>query len=232
MANTKQRDSFDAILADHKNSCHYFEELDGTRRIWRELYPEAKLGYVARDAVCDGVSFARLAEAVRDVLGELPEAAREEAALRLVLESERQSHQLAALLPPDDRLESVPQVERFQEVLASYVERVEMADRLTAPSSPPLSESGTAVDHNARERLVDTLFSDFFVLEQQAHLAGKEVSRAALASDISRVEHQVVKLANALFAAGGQGAIQAAGYESPFQKDQPSVLREDQGIKR
>jgi len=34
---------------------------------------------------------------------------------------------------------------------------------------------------------------------------------AALASDIGRVERQVLKLADALFAVGGQNAVKAAG---------------------
>ncbi len=77
-----------------------------------------------------------------------------------------------------------------------------------------------AEEWEARERLVDTIFHDFFVLAQQALLAGEDVPREALAADIGRVEAEVVKLANALFAAGGPAVVVAAGYESPFRQGQ------------
>jgi hypothetical protein len=232
MAKNQMRDSFDAIVADHKNSRHYFEETDGTWRTWRDLSPEAKLSYIARDAVLDGVSPERFASAVRDVLGELPVAAREEAALRQVLESQRQLHQLAALLPPDDRTESVPLVDRFEEVLAWYAGRAEQTE--IPVTNPPQSLSGPGMggENSPREQLVDLLSFDFFLLEQQAVLAGEEVPRDALAADIRRVERQVLKLADALFAAGGEDAARAAGYASPFLKGQKDVAREDQGIER
>lgn len=132
MAKQRRPDGFDALLADHKASSHYFEETDGSHRLWSELSAEGKLAYIARDAAFADVPFERFAEAVRDVLGELPSAAREEAALRLALRSEQELHAIARLLPPDERLEGMPLPERVQEALAEERPAAEasLVDRL------------------------------------------------------------------------------------------------------
>ena len=41
-----------------------------------------------------------------------------------------------------------------------------------------------------------------------------------------------MKLADALFAVGGQDAVKAAGYASPIVKDQKDASCEDRGIER
>jgi hypothetical protein len=123
MANERRPDGFDALMAAQQNSHHYFEEIDGSYRSWRELSAEGKLSCIVNDAAFCDVSFERFAAAVRDVLGELPSAAREEAALRLALRSEQELHAVARLLLPDERLEGTPLPERVQEALADVAAR-------------------------------------------------------------------------------------------------------------
>jgi hypothetical protein len=120
MARTQHPDNFDAMTADHRSSSHYFEEPDGTLHTWAELSAEGKLGYLARDAAYCDVPFERFAAAVGQDLGDLPAAAREEAALRLTLASAKEQHAVARLLPPDERTESTPLAEPVKEVLEAY----------------------------------------------------------------------------------------------------------------
>jgi hypothetical protein len=107
---------FKALVEDHKNSRHHFEEMDGSLRLWNELSPQSKLLYVAGGAVLYDVPFERFAAAVRDVV---PPAAIVEALLRMVLNYERELRGLEKLLPDDERTESVPLVERLKELLNS-----------------------------------------------------------------------------------------------------------------
>jgi hypothetical protein len=124
MAKNQKRDGFDTLLADHKASSHYFEEADGSGlRLWSELSAEGKLSYIASDAALYDVPFERFAAAVRNVLGEVSPAAREEAALRLALRNEQELHAVAQLLPPDERLEGTPLPERVQDALADAAAR-------------------------------------------------------------------------------------------------------------
>jgi hypothetical protein len=100
--NEKHRvQGFHALLADHKESGHYYEERDGSPRTWPELSAEGKLSYIARDAAFYEVPFERFAEAARDVLSDQPPAAREEASLRLLYSADRELHEMAKLLPDD-----------------------------------------------------------------------------------------------------------------------------------
>jgi hypothetical protein len=122
------RDSFDAILADHKNSSHHFEEVDGSWRTWRELSAEGKLAYVALDAARDDVSFERFAAAVREMLGG-DAATREQACLRLLLRSEMDLLALERLLPETSDLAGYgrPLAPHFKELIQD----------LSAPPTPP-----------------------------------------------------------------------------------------------
>ncbi|HTU17856.1 MAG TPA: hypothetical protein VMG10_07300 [Gemmataceae bacterium] len=124
MAKRQQTDGFERVLADHQNSSHYFEEADGSHRLWSELSAEGKLAYLAGDAALYDVPFERFQTAVRDVLGDVGPAVREEAALRLALRNEKQLHAVALLLPPDERLEGTPLPERVQEALAEAEARL------------------------------------------------------------------------------------------------------------
>ena len=108
-------EDFHALLADHTHSSSYYEEMEGDWQQWRELSAEGKLSYLAGDAAYYDVPFHHFAEAVRDVLSEQPPAAREDAALRLLLSHARELQGLAKLLPDDGRTEPTPLIERFRE---------------------------------------------------------------------------------------------------------------------
>lgn len=178
MAKQLRPDGFDAMLADHKASSHYFEETDGSHRRWSELSAEGKLAYIARDAAFSDVPFERFAAAVRNVLGGLPGAAREEAALRLVLRSEQELHAVAELLPPDERLEGTPLPERVQDALAE------------ARPGPSRAEERPAAEASLVDRLVGSLRECKGMLERvQGEWEGlseppwEEIQRAAVVLD-------------------------------------------------
>src|SRR5581483_10932291 len=123
-ASDEQRrvEGFQAILADHKHSDSYFEEMDGSHQPWQELSTEGKLTYLARDAVFYDVPFDYFAKAVREVLGDQPPAAREEAALRLLLAQSRELHALEKLLPDLGSNFPPPLTDRFQNLFGRYEE--------------------------------------------------------------------------------------------------------------
>ncbi len=112
-------DGFRALVEDHRNSSHYFEEADGRLRLWRDLSPQGKLAYIASDAALYDVPFNRFDEAVRDVIGN---AALAEAALRMVLRDAQEFRSLDGLLPPDGRTESTPLAERFKDILRQHAD--------------------------------------------------------------------------------------------------------------
>lgn len=118
------KDSFDARMAhyDNDNLSINYEERDGKWRTWRDLSPQGRLAYIARDAVLDGVSFERFVLAAQHALAELPPAAREQAALRLVLHGEEERYAVEQLLPPADwghdlAGQSRPLAERVRELI-------------------------------------------------------------------------------------------------------------------
>ena len=113
---------FKASVQDRLNSTWYFEEMDGSWRLWPELSPQSKLNYIAGDAARCDIPFKHFAEAVRQVV---PAAALVEAALRMVLHYERELHGLAKLLPDDERTESMPLAHRIKEMLESHPERTD-----------------------------------------------------------------------------------------------------------
>ncbi|HJT78701.1 MAG TPA: hypothetical protein VJ739_15970 [Gemmataceae bacterium] len=109
---------FKALVASDRNGSYLMEDADGEYRSWQELSPDGRLRQIASSAAYYDVPFEPFAEAVREALGELPPAAREQVALRLALQGERELRALEKLLPDDGRLEPPPPlVERFQEML-------------------------------------------------------------------------------------------------------------------
>lgn len=109
---------FEALVESGKNGGYFIEDADGSFRTWQEMSPEGKLEHIARDAAYYDVPFEPFAEAIRDVLSDLSPAAREEAALRLVLRSVKELHGLEKLLPDEGRTEPPPPlIERCQELL-------------------------------------------------------------------------------------------------------------------
>ncbi len=103
---------FTALVKDHQTSRSYFEEPDGSLKQWGDLSAQAKLSYVAIAAAIYNIPFPQFAGAVRELIGDPKDAA-----LRLVLNSQRELHGLAELLPDDGRTEATPLVERFKEIL-------------------------------------------------------------------------------------------------------------------
>lgn len=117
--------SFKAMVEDSRNSPsnHFFEEMDGDRRPWAELSAAAKLQYIVRDAAVSGVLFEPFAEVAKETLGDVGEAA-----LRVVLESQKELHAIAKLLPDDGRTEPTPLVEQVKDIL-DYVSALETREQ-------------------------------------------------------------------------------------------------------
>jgi len=116
--NEKRRlEGFKWLVTSDREGGYYLEEMDGTRRLWAELSPQRKLENIANAAAMYDVPFERFAEEVRTEFTGMPQAAIEEAALRMVLHNALELRGLARLLPEEGRTESTPLVERFQEIL-------------------------------------------------------------------------------------------------------------------
>jgi len=215
---------FNALAESRTNSGHHYEEIDGSLRYWRELSPQSKLEYVAGDAVLYDVPFQQFAEGVRKILGDIPEEAREEAALRMVLHSQRELYDLEKLLPVPDRLESAPPlVERFKGILI--------------PKQP-------ASRNELAERLVDEVWSDFHDIRAQLengleslledHHVPEDVRKAVqdftntMLSELMALETEVVKLCDvpgAEYAGYGQANKDAPLHEIVADTAEPN--RED-----
>lgn len=116
---------FKALVESMRNSPdnHYFEEMDGSRQEWANLSAAAKLQYIASDAAYYGVPFEPFAEMVTDTIGDIGDAA-----LRVVLDSKKELHELAKLLPDDGRLEPTPLVERLKDILYPESEKTSPVD--------------------------------------------------------------------------------------------------------
>jgi hypothetical protein len=105
---------FKALTESRKTGwCHY-EEQDGSRKLWHELSAEGRLHYIVGDAAYYDVSFEQFVGVLREFVAS---TAIEEAALRLVLQSGRELHDLEKLFPDDRGTESLPLVERVREHL-------------------------------------------------------------------------------------------------------------------
>jgi len=113
--------SFKASVEDMKNSPdnHVFEEMDGDRLPWDDLSAAAKLQYIAWDAAHSDVPFEPFAQVVKDTIGNVGEAA-----LRVVLDGQKELHAIAKLFPDDGRTEPTPLVDQVKEML-DYVKALE-----------------------------------------------------------------------------------------------------------
>jgi hypothetical protein len=98
---------------------HLFEEMNGDHLPWAELSADAKLQYIARDAAIGDVPPESFVQVVKDTIDDVGEAA-----LRVVLDGQKELHAIASLLPDDGRLESTPLVERVKDML-EYVSALE-----------------------------------------------------------------------------------------------------------
>jgi hypothetical protein len=135
---------FRACVEDHKHSSYFLEEMDGSLRRWRELSAESKLEYLARDAALYDVPFEAFAQAVRETLNDSPPAAREDAALRLVLRSVHELRGLENLFPDDGRTESPPPlIERFREAMGKQsLAGLKAESQRKQPGRPRSRDSG------------------------------------------------------------------------------------------
>lgn len=102
---------------------HVFEEMDGDRRPWAELSAAAKLQYIALDAARCDVGFESFAQVVKDTIGDVGEAA-----LRVVLDGQKELHAIAKLFPDDGRTEPTPLVKQVKDTL-DHVSALETQDK-------------------------------------------------------------------------------------------------------
>jgi hypothetical protein len=147
MTINEEKDGFDAMLRDYRdNSTWHFEEMDGTHRTWPELSPEGKLGYLARDAVLADAPPEHFVQAAREFLADLPPPDREEAALRLLLHSQRELCDVDRLLPSEDTghdlmAPSRPLAERLAEFICDFAgdsqQHSVLGYKLPEPASSP-----------------------------------------------------------------------------------------------
>ena len=86
-------DGFDMLIEDHKNSSHLYEDHDAARRDvlrrWAELSAEGVLAYTARAAAMYNVPFERFEKKAREIVGDRPLPAGEEAIFRIHMEYQR-----------------------------------------------------------------------------------------------------------------------------------------------
>jgi hypothetical protein len=116
--------SFKAMVRDMEVSPgnHVFEEMNGDRLPWDDLSAAAKLLYIARDAVISDVPFEQFAQVVKDTIGDVGEAA-----LRVLLDGQKELHAIAELFPDDGRTEPTPLVELVKEMM-DYASDLEMQE--------------------------------------------------------------------------------------------------------
>lgn len=123
--------SFRMLVEGMKNSPtgHHFEEMNGDWRPWDDLSAAAKLQYIARDAVICDVPFGPFAEVVKNTIGD-----RVDAALRVVLDGQKELHAISQVFPDDGRTEPTPLVEQVKDLLdyASALEAQQKEQRLNA----------------------------------------------------------------------------------------------------
>src|SRR5262249_54091635 len=123
---------------------HVFEEMDGDRRPWAELSAAAKLQYIALDAARCDVGFEPFAQVVKDTIGDVGEAA-----LRVVLDGQKELHAIAKLFPDEGRTEPTPLVNQVKRTLdhVSALEPQEKARTLNAE----LKDHGQSENLSSRE---------------------------------------------------------------------------------
>jgi hypothetical protein len=145
--------SFEKLVTMMKYSPenHVFEEMDGDRLPWDDLSAAAKLQYIVRDAVIADVRFEAFAQVARDTIADVGEAA-----LRVVLEGQKELHAIAKLFPDDGRTESPPLVDQVKDML-DYVSALEKKEKERGLSTE-LKDHGKSENppsHAARETTDD-----------------------------------------------------------------------------
>ncbi len=158
---------FRAMVEDHKNSPnnHVFEEVDGNRLPWAELSAAAKLQYIARDAALSDVGFETFAKLVKNAIGDVGEAA-----LWVLLDSQKELHAIAKLFPDDGRTEPTPLVEQVKEIL-DHVMALEARERERQQARETLFKGiSDALDGKPPERWLEEVraFRDILRGDQEA----------------------------------------------------------------
>ncbi len=159
--------NFRAMVEDSKNSPsnHIFEEMDGNRLPWAELSAAAKLQYIARDAALSDVGFETFAEVVKETIGDVGEAA-----LRVVLDGQKELRAIAKLFPDDGRTEPTPLVEQVKEIL-DHVMALEARERERQQARETFFKGiSDALDGNPPERWLEEVraFRDILRGDQAA----------------------------------------------------------------
>ncbi len=90
-------------------------DIDGKWRTWQDLSAEGKVDFMLVNAAASGIPFEPLAKVMRDALGDLAPAVREEAALRVALRYRQELHELWKLLPRE--IETASVIEGFKQAL-------------------------------------------------------------------------------------------------------------------
>jgi hypothetical protein len=101
--------------------------MNGDWRPWDDLSAAAKLQYIARDAVGCDVPFGPFAEVVKNTIGD-----RVDAALRVVLDGQKELHAIAELFPDDGRTVRPPLVEQVKDML-DYAWALETQEKARTP---------------------------------------------------------------------------------------------------
>jgi hypothetical protein len=138
--------SFRMLVEGMKNSPtgHHFEEMNGDWRPWDDLSAAAKLQYIARDAVICDVPFGTFAEVVKNTIGD-----RVDAALRVVLDAQKELHAIADLFPDDGRTVRPPLVEQVKDML-DYALALETQEKARTANAE-LKDNGQSENLPSRE---------------------------------------------------------------------------------
>jgi hypothetical protein len=167
-------EGFRALVASDKSNSYGMEGADGEYRPWKDLSPEAQLGQIASNAAYYSVPFEAFAQEVRDTVGHLPAATREEAALRVAWRNESELHELAKLLPEHDRVEPYPLIEQLRDTLDYYrgtVAQLSGDAKIGKAFKESIAEAACQKD-SIRDTLREQLFAR--APEQQPALGGDE----------------------------------------------------------
>ena len=123
---------------------HHFVDVNGDWRPWDDLSATARLEYIALDAARNDVPYAAFAQVVKETIGDVGEAA-----LRVVLDGQKELHAIAKLFPDDGRTESTLLVEQVKDLL-DYVTALE-AQQKEQPLNPELKDHGKSENQPSRE---------------------------------------------------------------------------------
>jgi hypothetical protein len=161
--------NFKAMVEDSRNSPdnYFFDEMDGDSRPWADLSAAAKLEYISRYAAFSDVPFEPFAQVVKATIGDMGEAA-----LRVMLDGQKELHAIAKLFPDDGRTEPTPLVERVKDM-------VDYASALEAQEKDR---------HQVREKLCEGISDVLDGKPPQGWLDSAKALRDILRGDVARPE--------------------------------------------